>query len=125
MTRRLATILLFLMPVATTVVAQDDSQDLYGRHIRHISLQQSNVFPDEEESTFESMANSLHIVTREGVIRGRLLFEEGDVLDEELLHQSKRRLRSLDIFSRRASIRSTTTTTIKASRGRKPRSPTI
>ncbi len=87
------------MPVATTVVAQDDSQDLYGRHIRHISLQQANVFPDEEESTFESMVNSLHMVTREGVIRGRLLFEEGDVLDEELLHQSKRRLRSLDNFS--------------------------
>ena len=53
-----------------------------------------------KESSWASFVNRYHITTRESVIRTRLLFKEGDVLDEELLVASERSLRSFQFLNK-------------------------
>jgi len=78
------------LPLAS---AQDAS-----RRIQRIDIIRKNVFdPDrsEERHAFASLVNSLHVLTREEVIRRELLFREGDMFDEFLLLESARNLRAL------------------------------
>jgi len=65
------------------------------RRIREIRLYIANIYTEEEadESSWASFTDRYHIRTRESVIRSKLLFEEGDVLDEELLEATERSLR--------------------------------
>ncbi|MCH7858118.1 MAG: hypothetical protein IID14_00285, partial [Candidatus Marinimicrobia bacterium] len=44
------------------------------------------------------MVNKLHIMTKWQVIRNELLFKEGDVYDPELVEETERNLRKLDII---------------------------
>ena len=76
----------------STASAQDAS-----RRIARIDIIRKNVFdPDrpEERHAFASLVNSLHVLTREEVIRRELLFREVDVFDEFLLLESARNLRA-------------------------------
>jgi hypothetical protein len=65
------------------------------RRIREIRLYIANIYTEEEanESSWARFTDRYHITTRESVIRNKLLFEEGDVLDEELLEATERSLR--------------------------------
>jgi len=65
--------------------------------IRSITIVRQDVFPviNRSPAFLYRLANRLHIMTRETVIRSDLLFAEGDVFDPELLAESERRLRRL------------------------------
>ena len=65
------------------------------RRIREIRFYISDPYTEEQakESSWASFTDRYHITTRESVIRTKLLFKEGDVLDEELLVASERSLR--------------------------------
>lgn len=65
------------------------------RRIREIRIEISPIYSEEEaeESGWASFVNKYHITTRDSVIRTALLFNEGDVLDQELLDATERTLR--------------------------------
>ena len=66
--------------------------------IEKITIVRNDIFDasrEEEQHVFGSVINSLHVVTREDVIRDELLFMEGDLLDVGLLNETERNLRAL------------------------------
>ena len=65
-----------------------------------IIVNRSNVFPPDvaEGSGIFRFMNSIHIVTREHVIRNELLFEVGQPLDSTLIAETERNLRKKNIF---------------------------
>lgn len=74
--------------------------------VGEIEIIRSNVFRDAEiDSTVGILAfvqkttNSLHIKTREYVVRNELLFSEGDVYKPQLLEETKRNLRDLGFMN--------------------------
>ncbi|MCG8604946.1 BamA/TamA family outer membrane protein [bacterium] len=70
------------------------------RYIRKVSISRHDVFPEinSRPRFLYEWANSLHIVTKERIIRQELLFKSGDVFDPELLEESERKLRALAYF---------------------------
>ena len=72
------------------------------RRIREIRIDIEPIYTEEQakESSWASFTVSHHTPTRESVIRTALLFEEGDVLDEELLVASGRTLRRFKFFNK-------------------------
>lgn len=72
-----------------------------GAVIGTIHYDRRNVFdlsdPRENNALFR-LANSLHIVTRESVIRQQLLFEPGDAYTQRLIDESERILRQNSYF---------------------------
>lgn len=65
-----------------------------------ISFDQRNVFDNSDSSLFRvvgSVANTVHILTDEEIIRRELLFREGDLYDQGLVDESGRNLRRLGI----------------------------
>jgi outer membrane protein assembly factor BamA len=73
------------------------AQDQKTKLIRSVEIIRQDVFPEitGRPRFLYQWANSLHIVTRESVIRRMLLFEPGDAFDPELLAESERKLRQL------------------------------
>ncbi len=69
-----------------------------GPRIRNIVIQTENVFEDAESSILTGVADALHAVTREPVVRRELLFQEGDSLDPAKLLETERNLRALGLF---------------------------
>jgi hypothetical protein len=68
-----------------------------GRPIHKISIVRKNVFDDEMLSNppfYFRWANSLHIVTRENVVRREILFDIGDTLDIQRVFETERNLRA-------------------------------
>lgn len=67
------------------------------KRIRNVQINRLEVFPDTIGGPrfLYDLGNKLHIVTREQVIRRRLLFEAGDPYDPDLLKESERVLRRL------------------------------
>lgn len=67
-----------------------------GKTIRHIDFKTVNVFdtedPNENNGLFR-LLNSVHVTTRQKVIRGQLLFKEGDKIDPDLMSETGRNLR--------------------------------
>lgn len=64
--------------------------------IGEIKLRKYNVFDlsnEEENNWLYRLANRLHIVTKDRVIRGQLLFEPGEQYDRRLLEETERILR--------------------------------
>ncbi len=67
--------------------------------IGEITLDKSNIFDlsnPEENNWLYRLANRLHIVTRDKVIRKQLLFSEGDRYSQRLVDESERILRQND-----------------------------
>lgn len=67
-------------------------------YIRNIEIVRQNVFDnqlDEHNHFIYKLANKLHVVTRENVIRRELLFNEGEIFNREKLDQSLRNIRAL------------------------------
>ena len=87
-----------LCPALTIAQAEPDDEQ---RRIREIRIYISNVYTEEQtgESSWASSTNRFHITTRESVVRTQLLFEEGDILDEELLKSSERSLRGFKFLN--------------------------
>jgi len=64
--------------------------------VGEIKLRKLNVFDlsnEEENNWLYRLANRLHIVTRDRVIRGQLLFEPGEQYDQRLFEETERILR--------------------------------
>ncbi len=64
--------------------------------IGNIVIKRNNVFDlskKEEDIPLFRLANNLHIITAESVIRNQLLFEPGDYFSQQLLEESERILR--------------------------------
>jgi len=83
---------------AEFVGAQDEPAG--EKHIREIRIQRSTVYSQEQADTssWARFTNRYHIKTRESVIRSKLLFKEGDVLDADLLEASERALRRFNFL---------------------------
>ena len=66
------------------------------RKVASIAINNNTIFDESEEDTMaiHHIANWLHITTKEGVIRERLPFKEGDVLDDDDLLEAERIIRS-------------------------------
>ncbi|HEY6066321.1 MAG TPA: POTRA domain-containing protein, partial [Thermoanaerobaculia bacterium] len=74
--------------------------------IHEIRIVSENVFQDAETSLLARVADGLHGVTRDQVVRRELLFAEGDTLDARKLAETERNLRALGLF-RHVEIRTT------------------
>jgi hypothetical protein len=94
----LLTGILLCIPLAN---AQSDSGN-EQRRIREVRIDIGPIYSEEqaEESSWASFTNRYHTSTHESVIRTALLFEEGDVLDEELLAASERTLRRFKFLNK-------------------------
>ncbi len=76
-----------------------DGEALESAVIGDITLEKSNVFDlsnPEEDKWLYRLANRLHIVTRDKVIRKQLLFRTGDKYSQRLVDESARILRRND-----------------------------
>lgn len=95
-------------PAAALQVAEGPAACPDGR-ISHIFVDNHSIFdPDELGGGrfvrgFYALANALHVRTREGFIRGELLFREGDCYDPVQLEESARILRGY-VFIARADV---------------------
>ena len=65
-----------------------------------ITIDRKEIF-ETADSTLRfvgSVANSLHVLTKEDLIRNELLFHEGDPYDQKLVDETERHLRSLGVI---------------------------
>ncbi len=72
-----------------------------GARIGAIRIHRLNIFdPDDPKENYAlyRLANRLHILTREQVIRRELLFREGDPYRQDLIDETERNLRALDVI---------------------------
>lgn len=77
-----------------------------GQKIDRIVIDVYDVFETDdpaEDTTLYSIANSVHMRTREAIVRREVLFREGDPYDAALLEETERNLRDLP-FVRRAEV---------------------
>ncbi|MFQ5605090.1 MAG: BamA/TamA family outer membrane protein [bacterium] len=90
----------FILTFSFLIISKALTQDATSKHIRHIEIKRQDVFPEitGKPRFLYQWANSLHIVTRESVVRQELLFKKGDVFDPELLEESERNLRRRAYF---------------------------
>ncbi|MGB9770362.1 MAG: BamA/TamA family outer membrane protein [Candidatus Kapaibacteriota bacterium] len=70
--------------------------------VNDVFIERLNVFDSTSTDWFfaAKLANSLHFLTREYVIKDELLFSKGDVIDESILLETEKNLRSLNLFSK-------------------------
>ncbi|MDC1067685.1 hypothetical protein OAQ99_00845 [Candidatus Kapabacteria bacterium] len=68
-------------------------------YIRTIYIDNGNVFPDSTSNFMSRIINSLHFPTRPYIIEQELLFGVNDIVDEDLLLESERNLRRMNIFT--------------------------
>ena len=71
-------------------------EDTNRRQIAKISINNNTIFDESEDGimALHYLANWMHITTKEGVIRERLPFREGDLLSQEDLFEAERIIRS-------------------------------
>ncbi len=67
-----------------------------GAVVRRIQIRVNEVFP-EDKNFFFDVANAFHVRTAEATIRNELLYAEGDVYNQDLVDESERNLRKLNI----------------------------
>ncbi len=79
---------------------------LYGQlpaqsYIGNIYIDRRDVFDSTQKDWFFAarLANSLHTLTKSYLIEDELLFGSGDIIDEDLLEETERNLRSMGLFS--------------------------
>jgi len=84
----------FLILVLLFAFLQISAQQSDSLIIQTVTINRSDVFPDTTKAIYRA-ANTLHPITKDKVIRRRILFKEGDVLDMELITETERILRNL------------------------------
>jgi len=87
----------FIFILLLSISNYSHSEEKIGK----IFIDRKEVFePNQSDWFFAApLANFFHILTKEYIIKDELLFEEGDELDEELLEETERNLRNMDIFT--------------------------
>jgi outer membrane protein assembly factor BamA len=101
-----ATVAAIWLCAASPLIAETpipDGEELEAQHARigRILISRKNIFdPSDPKENYwpYRLANKLHIVTREEVIRRELLFQEGDLYSQELIDESERNLRALGVI---------------------------
>jgi hypothetical protein len=76
------------------------AQESYKHQIDTIVIERHNVFDEsnpQELSWIGQIINSLHIKTKEQIVRSELLFHSGEPLDTQLIEESERNLRAMGI----------------------------
>lgn len=70
--------------------------------INKIQIERYDVFDTTSGDWFfaAKLANALHSLTKEFIIKDELPFAEGDVIDEKILFESEKNLRSMNLFSK-------------------------
>lgn len=101
--RRIAPVLSAVLAAALTILANPAAAETLT--IGTITVRTVGVFDDDEAAGNQlyDLANALHVETRESVVRGFLLFREGQIYDPERVAESERNLRAQS-FLRSASI---------------------
>ncbi|MCK6463074.1 MAG: hypothetical protein L6Q29_04660 [Candidatus Pacebacteria bacterium] len=86
-----------LMLLSLTLVSSGFSQPQGPYKIEKIIILRKNIFDNQDQNAnfIYSVANRLHHLTDEQVIRNELLFDEGEVYDSLLIKESERNLRAL------------------------------
>jgi len=82
-------------------VPRGDDLEAAGARIGTIRVEQLNIFDPsqrQEDYFLYRLANRLHVLTREAVVRRELLFQEGDPYRQALIDESERNLRALDVI---------------------------
>lgn len=99
-------------PLASDCPASDESKEEESKEktkIEQVAINIRPIFdeanPDENNWIFR-LVNTLHIDTHPSVVKNDLLFQEGDKVDEKLIQESERRLRTRSYLSE-ASIKAT------------------
>lgn len=86
--RQLLLTFVFLLPVFSTAQYS----------ISKISFSQQNVFDTSiagQNNFISNLANSIHYLTREQILRNALLYHSGDTLNQDLIKETERNLRAL------------------------------
>ena len=88
-------IVLACLSLCAASVHGQDEPDTEQRRIREIRIDIASIYTEEQAkaSSWKSFTNRHNTPPHESVIRTEILFEEGDVLDQELLDASERSLR--------------------------------
>lgn len=100
--RSARTLLLSLVVVSAAAAAAVAEEPLDGEPIVRIVVERYDVFDTSRPETsgwFYRAANSLHIVSKERLIRSKLLFAEGDPYSSSLAAESARILRALGFLN--------------------------
>ena len=105
-TRTIITLLAVCLAIIASPVWAEDApgnQSIDGYKITKVTVKRYNVFdldnPDEQ-GFIPRVANSIHVVTKEKVIRDELLFKEGDSFGAEVIEESERNLRKYKMFQK-------------------------
>lgn len=91
-------ILLLALAIARPLAADAGSTPRVAGRIHVLRL---DVFEPEQLGALRplgELANTLHVTTREGVVRDLLIIEEGDAVTEETLREAERTLRRSGLF---------------------------
>ncbi len=86
-------------PAAGEVIPSPEELEAAGAVIGTVKIVVGDVFDTSAEGEggwLYRTANRLHIQTRPSVIRGQLLFDEGDAYDHRLVQETERNLRAKD-----------------------------
>jgi hypothetical protein len=108
--RRLNLIAVLFLFYAQTFSAQEKADRVHPLRFGKISFDQRKVFEESDSASLRivgSVANSVHVLTDEEVIRWELLFDEGDVYDNALVDESEQNLKGLGIVNDVAIVRDT------------------
>jgi hypothetical protein len=91
--------LLVLAPMTLSAQAVDSSLTVEPPMVHAVVIERSDIF-DAEDLTkwYARVANGLHIMTRESVIRREILFRAGEPYDSARVVETERNLRGLGIF---------------------------
>lgn len=104
--RRLLPLLVLLFAWVHAGPAGARAQECGDGRVSHVFVDNHSIFDTAEmddETPFlwaYELANTLHVETREGFIRGELLFDVGDCFDPFLLEESERILRNHGFIAR-------------------------
>ena len=81
-------------------LAEAQSPPDTARYVRRVEINAQNVFPnaDPDNASAARLANRLHIVTKDRVIRREVLMKPGQRYEQDLLEESERRLRRLSFL---------------------------
>lgn len=91
-----------LFPVFTIAIIFSGTSLLHAQDraiIDSIEIDRLNIFDTTGVNWIERLANKLHRVTQDQIVRRELLFKEGDTLDQELVDETARNLRGLGFLA--------------------------
>ena len=96
--RPLAAAVLLLLPAALGA-QRDTTSRAPARPLRRVELLRNDIFDDDDTVTWwRTLANRLHVRTRQRVLERELLLKPGDLLDSARAAETARNLRRLQLF---------------------------